>query len=89
MAMSHYVTLKEFLPAMIKENHGHVVSIASAASYMPLPQMGPYAGSKAYALSLHEVLSGELRARYNAPKVRTSVVCPAKVSQSPSCRKPV
>jgi all-trans-retinol dehydrogenase (NAD+) len=80
MSLSHWITLQEFLPNMINKNHGHVVSVASAGSYMALPQMGAYTTTKASALALHEVLAGELRARYNAPKVRTTVVCPTKVN---------
>lgn len=65
---------------MIKENHGHVVTIASSASYMSLPHMGAYAASKSAALALHESLTGELRARYpHADRIRTTVVCPTKV----------
>ncbi len=79
-SLSHYITLQQFLPAMIKRNHGHVVTVASSASYMSIPQLSPYATSKAAAMSLHEALIGELRARYpNARRIRTSVVCPTKV----------
>lgn len=77
--LAHYVTLQQFLPAMIAQNHGHVVSVASSASYMSLPQLGTYAMTKSGALAVHEALTGELRTRYNAPRVRTSVVCPTKV----------
>lgn len=77
--LAHYVTLQQFLPAMIAKNHGHVVSVASSASYMSIPQLSTYAMTKAGTLALHEALTGELRTRYNAPKVRTSVVCPTKV----------
>jgi all-trans-retinol dehydrogenase (NAD+) len=78
-ALSHYVTLQEFLPALIKKGHGHIVTVASSASYMSIPHLSPYATSKAAALSLHEALTGELRARYpNARKIRTSVACPTK-----------
>lgn len=36
--------------------------------------------SKAAALSFHEILGNELRTRYNAPNIRTTVVCPTKVA---------
>lgn len=77
--LAHFVTVKEFLPHMIKSNHGHVLSLASAASYTSLPQMGQYTTSKSAALAFHEVLQGELRTRYKAPRVRTSIFCPTKV----------
>lgn len=77
--LSNYVTLQEFLPHMIKHNHGHVVTVASSASFFSLPSMGEYSGSKSATLALHEVLKGELRQRYNAPRVRASLVAPTKV----------
>lgn len=77
--LAHYVTLQQFLPSMVAKNHGHVVSVASSASYMSIPQLGTYAMTKSGALAVHEALSGELRSRYNAPRVRTTVVCPTKV----------
>ncbi|SCZ94075.1 BZ3500_MvSof-1268-A1-R1_Chr6-1g08404 [Microbotryum saponariae] len=72
--------LREFLPHIIKVNHGHIMTTASSASYAAIPQLSEYACSKAAALALHEVLTGELKHRYNAPRVRTSVICPTKVS---------
>ncbi|CAO1623218.1 unnamed protein product [Sympodiomycopsis kandeliae] len=77
--LSHFVTVKEFLPHMIKQNHGHILSLASSASFMSLPQMGAYTTSKTSALAFFEVLRGELRSRYFAPRVRTSICCPTKV----------
>ncbi|GAA5889944.1 hypothetical protein JCM16303_004358 [Sporobolomyces ruberrimus] len=72
--------LREFLPHIIKLNHGHIMTTASSASYAAIPNLSEYSCSKAAALALHETLAGELRHRYNAPRVRTSVVCPTKVS---------
>lgn len=46
---------------------------------MSLPQMAEYTTSKSAALAFHEVLRGELRARYFAPRVRTSIIAPTKV----------
>lgn len=64
---------------MVKQNHGHILTVASSASYAALPQMSEYACSKSAALAFHEVLAGEMRARYFSPKVRTSICCPTKV----------
>jgi all-trans-retinol dehydrogenase (NAD+) len=72
--LSHYWLVKEFLPSMIANDHGMVVTIASMASYVTVAQMVDYAASKAAALSFHEGLTSELRTRYNAPKVRTVAV---------------
>ncbi|KAL8276326.1 hypothetical protein RQP46_011251 [Phenoliferia psychrophenolica] len=72
--------LREFLPHIISINHGHIMTTASSASYMSIPQLAEYASSKAAVLALHEVLTAELVHRYNAPRVRTSVICPTKVA---------
>jgi len=72
--ISHYLLAKEFLPSMIAKNHGMVVTVASAASYVTVANMVDYAASKAAALSFHEGLASELKTRYNAPKVRTVVI---------------
>lgn len=72
--VAHYSLAREFLPAMIKRNHGMVVTVASIAAYITVPNMVDYASSKAAALSFHEGLTAELKTRYNAPKVRTVVV---------------
>lgn len=80
--LSNWITCKEFLPAMIKRNHGHIMTVASSASFMSLPQMSAYTASKSATLAFHEVLRGELRTRYNAPRVRASIVGPTKVRTS-------
>lgn len=74
--VSHFVMIKEFLPAMIRANHGHVVTVASMASFVGLGEMADYCGSKASALAFHESLRQELRSWYNAPGVRTSIIHP-------------
>ncbi|ORY66412.1 estradiol 17-beta-dehydrogenase [Pseudomassariella vexata] len=71
---AHYYTVHEFLPAMICKNHGMVVTIASFAAWLTVPNMVDYGCSKAAAFSFHEGLTAELKTRYNAPKVRTVVV---------------
>ena len=72
--MSHYWMVREFLPAMIQKNHGHVVTIASIASYIVHAQNVDYCCTKASALAFHEGLTSELRSRYDAPDVRTTWV---------------
>jgi len=71
---SHYYLAREFLPSIIRANHGMVVTIASLASYVTVPSMVDYAASKAAALAFHEGLAAELVTRYDAPRVRTVVV---------------
>lgn len=70
--LAHFLTVREFLPAMINNNHGHVVTIASMASFLGLGEMVDYCCSKASALAFHEGLGQELKYWYKAPRVRTS-----------------
>ncbi|KAM0150444.1 hypothetical protein ACHAQE_008945 [Botrytis cinerea] len=77
--VSHFFLAREFLPAMIKKNHGHVVTIASLASYLVHAVNVDYSCSKASALAFHEGLASELKSLYNAPNIRTTVVNPGWV----------
>lgn len=69
-AIAHYLVVKEFLPEMIKRNHGMVVTVSSYAAYVTAPYMVDYASTKAAAMSFHEGLTVELKTLYNAPRVR-------------------
>lgn len=77
--ISHFLIVKEFLPRMIEQNHGHIVTIASMASFMSLGGMVDYSCSKASALAFHEGLSQELSYWYNARAVHTSIIHPSWV----------
>lgn len=70
------VLVREFLPAMIRADHGHIVSMASLASFGPIAGLTDYSGSKAAVLALHEGLRQELKHRYGAPAVQTSIIHP-------------
>ncbi|KAI5307813.1 hypothetical protein KEM55_007343, partial [Ascosphaera atra] len=74
--LSHYTLAREFLPHMVKRDHGMVVTVASQAGFISLPNMIDYSGSKAAAVAFHEGLCAELRARYKAPRVRTVLLAP-------------
>lgn len=70
--IAHFTLVKEFLPAMVSKNHGHVVTVASLASFVVVAGSVDYACTKASALAFHEGLAAELRWRYKAPDVRTT-----------------
>lgn len=67
-------TVREFLPAMVRRDHGMVVTVTSLAGWITVPNMVDYGASKAAALAFHEGLAAELATRYNAPRVRTVLV---------------
>jgi NAD(P)-dependent dehydrogenase (short-subunit alcohol dehydrogenase family) len=74
--MSHFRLAREFLPSMISNNHGMIVTVASLAGFVTPSGLVDYAGTKASAVAFHEGLSSELRDFYNAPRVRTVCLCP-------------
>jgi short-subunit dehydrogenase len=65
-----FLLCKEFLPDMVKNNHGHIVNICSMSAVMPPPDIVDYSASKAGIQALHEGLARELRYRHNAARVR-------------------
>ena len=44
--LAHFWTIKQFLPAMVKENKGHIVTIGSQAGIVGAPKMTEYCASK-------------------------------------------
>lgn len=75
--LSQYKLVREFLPSMIENNHGMVVTVASQGGNCTTPGMTAYCASKAANINLHEGLASELVMRYKAPRVRTVLVTPA------------
>ena len=72
--LSHIYTVKEFLPSMIKKNHGHVVSIASSAGLVGCPGLVDYCASKYGAVGFDESLRLELKKL--GANIYTTCVCP-------------
>jgi all-trans-retinol dehydrogenase (NAD+) len=62
--LSHFIMVKQFLPAMIERNHGHVVTVASMASFVTIAQNVDYSCTKAGLVAFHEGLGQELKWRY-------------------------
>ena len=67
-------TTKAFLPAMMERNHGHLVTIASAAGVIGVAKLADYSASKWAAVGFDESLRVELKR--TAPGVKTTLVCP-------------
>ncbi|KAL6362249.1 hypothetical protein LRP88_04327 [Fusarium phalaenopsidis] len=64
--VAHFLLAREFLPWMIRQDHGHIITIASMASYITVASGVDYCASKAAALAFHEGLAQELKYKYNA-----------------------
>lgn len=52
--LSHWATVQAFLPDMIKENKGHIVTLASSWSYLGVGGVADYTATKAAILAFHE-----------------------------------
>lgn len=50
-----FLLVKEFLPHMVKINHGHIVNIGSASGLFPPAKIADYAATKAGITAFHEV----------------------------------
>merc|ERR1712216_923275 len=72
--LAHFYTVKVFLPDMIKQNSGHIVTIASVAGHIGVCGLGDYCASKFGAIGFDESLRMELK--YNNYNIKTTGICP-------------
>ncbi|KAH6623006.1 hypothetical protein F5144DRAFT_614894 [Chaetomium tenue] len=77
--VSHFYTLKTFLPAMARsEVGGTVVTVSSVIGTVGAAHLTDYAAAKAGISALHRSLAAELRASH--PQIRTVLVTPGQLS---------
>ncbi|EAT85089.1 hypothetical protein HBI56_075370 [Parastagonospora nodorum] len=62
--LSHLTLIREFLPGMLRKNKGHIVTIASMASFLAAPGLLDYCISKVGALYVSEGVRAECLSRY-------------------------
>jgi all-trans-retinol dehydrogenase (NAD+) len=74
--ISHFWTIKAFLPKMIERQTGHIVTIASAAGLGGTARLTDYCASKFAAVGLDESLRHELQHRGLDHSIKTTCVCP-------------
>ncbi|KAH7384447.1 hypothetical protein BKA66DRAFT_511665 [Pyrenochaeta sp. MPI-SDFR-AT-0127] len=74
--LSHWSTVQEFLPDMLAKKKGHIMSVASLASFVALAGGADYSCTKAALLAFHEALTQELKHRHKCPQIKTSIVHP-------------
>ncbi|NEO63990.1 MAG: SDR family oxidoreductase [Moorea sp. SIO4G2] len=63
---------KLFLPAMVQQQYGKILNIASTAAFQPGPLMAVYYATKAYVLSFSEAIANELK----GSGVTVTTLCP-------------
>jgi all-trans-retinol dehydrogenase (NAD+) len=74
-AIAHFWTIKAFLGSMVQRNHGHIVTISSAAGKTGVAGLVDYCSSKFAAVGTHESLRTELR-KLGKNGVSSLAVCP-------------
>lgn len=72
-----HVLTKCYYQIMVKNNHGHILNVASIAGVMAGPLMATYYATKNYVVRLSEGLREELRRKKS--KVKISILCPGPV----------
>ncbi|OLN83424.1 Short-chain dehydrogenase/reductase family 16C member 6-like protein 2 [Colletotrichum chlorophyti] len=68
-----FLLTKEFLPYMVRCNHGHIVNTGSMSSVVPPARLADYSAAKAGLTAMHESLQLELKYIHKAPKVRQTL----------------
>ncbi|GKT45911.1 dehydrogenase RED2 [Colletotrichum spaethianum] len=84
-----FLLVQQFLPSMVARNHGHVINIASLASFSTQARNVDYGSSKAGILAFHEGLKQELKHIYNAPAVRATTPMVEKLSKTGKFKEPM
>lgn len=62
---------------MARNDKGHIIGLASLASFFTIGEVTDYAATKSAVLAFHEGLSQELKHRYKAPNVHSTTVHPS------------
>ncbi|KIW43279.1 uncharacterized protein PV06_04398 [Exophiala oligosperma] len=77
--LSHFTLLRLLLPVMLRRRKGHVVTLASGASYIGVANLADYSATKAAVLGMHESLVQELAHHRYGPDghcIQASIVHP-------------
>ena len=77
--ISHIHTIREFLPGMIEAKRGHLVSIASIAGLVGVPNLTDYCASKFGAVAIDEAVRLELSSK-GLNYIKTTCICPYFIS---------
>ncbi|KAH8819980.1 hypothetical protein F5884DRAFT_32491 [Xylogone sp. PMI_703] len=75
--LSHFYTLKAFLPGMIREKKGTIVSMSSVLGQVGAAQLSDYSASKAAITAMHKSITAELKAYSD---IKTILVSPGQLS---------
>ena len=75
--LSHFYTLKTFLPSMLQAGHGTIVTVSSVIGQLGAAQLSDYAASKAGITAMHKSLVAELK---STPDIKAILVTPGQLT---------
>jgi len=75
--LSHFYTLKTFLPGMVREGKGTIVTLSSVLGQLGAAHLSDYTAAKAGLTAMHKSVAAEL-APY--PDIKTVLVSPGQLS---------
>lgn len=78
--LSHFWTVKAFLPDMLAAKQGHIVTVASMAGHAGTNKLVDYCASKFGAVGFDESLRVELFVQGHASYIKTTAACPYYIS---------
>lgn len=77
--LSHFHTIRTFLPYMLKEGRGTIVTVSSVLGHLGAANLSAYTASKAALLALHHSLRAELAQNPDAKHIKTILVTPGQM----------
>ncbi|NXE99533.1 DHB11 dehydrogenase, partial [Menura novaehollandiae] len=77
--LAHMWTTRAFLPVMMNNNYGHIVTVASAAGHLVTSFMVAYCSSKFAAVGFHKALTEEL-STLGKDGIKTTCLCPVFIN---------
>ncbi|KAF2277166.1 NAD(P)-binding protein [Westerdykella ornata] len=78
--LSHFHTLRTFLPHMLESRRGTIVTISSVLGHLGAAHLSSYAASKAALHALHHSLRAELAQHPHGADIKTILVSPGQMS---------
>jgi NAD(P)-dependent dehydrogenase (short-subunit alcohol dehydrogenase family) len=75
--LSHFYTLKAFLPGMVRAGNGTIVTLSSVLGQLGSAYLSDYTAAKAGITAMHKSLTAELVAY---PNIKTVLVSPGQLS---------
>ncbi|XP_050501356.1 short-chain dehydrogenase/reductase family 16C member 6 [Diabrotica virgifera virgifera] len=73
--ISHYWTTKAFLPDMIKQKNGHIVTVGSLTGFLGTYKCTDYSATKFATIGFHESLMTELKT-HGHHRIKMTLICP-------------